>query len=474
VLASVAWFARNEAEQQRRLAVQQSLTAERTADFLISLFKVSDPGEARGNSVTAREILDKGALQINQSLVNEPQVRAKLSATLGEVYRGLGLYDSAASLLSSARAVSGQRPLDWIQQSYQLGELEFQRGNYVEADRLYAAAEQRYAGSAANDPATEANIALGRGAVAALLAQQERARDFFRRAINIGNTNRLQSVIVESLEHLAQADFQAGDFAAAERSYTSALNARIAYSGETHPRVSKSLNGLAAVAYSRGDSQRAESYWTRALATDRRLLGAKHPDLAPTLNNLGRLRLERRKFTSAIEVLAEALTIKDAQMNKTNSTMVFVLSNLALAHMGRNEFSQSEPLLDRALSVAIQNDHPLRGQLMAYQADVYCHGKRAAEGLQVLIAARSFIVQRYPDDPWRLAYAESVGAGCLTSMARYHEAAGLMQTSLSVVLAKWPADTFYGHDALERAVRLYTLSGNTAKAAEYRKLLAAK
>ena len=49
----------------RAEAERESLTARRTADFMKSLFVVSDPSEARGNSVTAREVLDRGVRQVD-------------------------------------------------------------------------------------------------------------------------------------------------------------------------------------------------------------------------------------------------------------------------------------------------------------------------------------------------------------------------------------------------------------------------
>src|SRR5258705_2752525 len=93
-LAAVALVARSEAERQREVAEHQSQTARRTADFMKSLFAVSDPSEARGNSVTAREVLDRGVRQIDTQLEAEPLVRADLTTTLGEVYTSLGLLRS--------------------------------------------------------------------------------------------------------------------------------------------------------------------------------------------------------------------------------------------------------------------------------------------------------------------------------------------------------------------------------------------
>src|SRR5690606_18437054 len=59
-LALAAWVARNEAEAQRALAAQKSLTAQRTAAFMVSLFRESDPSEARGRSITVSEVLERG------------------------------------------------------------------------------------------------------------------------------------------------------------------------------------------------------------------------------------------------------------------------------------------------------------------------------------------------------------------------------------------------------------------------------
>jgi hypothetical protein len=102
VLAGLAFFAllqRQEADRQRSIAEQRSLTAERTTSFLQSLFEVSDPSKALGNTITAREVLDRGARRIAEGLQDEPEVRATLITTLGSVYASLGLYRQADELL---------------------------------------------------------------------------------------------------------------------------------------------------------------------------------------------------------------------------------------------------------------------------------------------------------------------------------------------------------------------------------------
>src|SRR6202142_819709 len=74
---------------------------------MTNMFKVSDPSEARGNSIAAREILDKAAIEIGTGLSNDPELQAKMMHTMAVTYDGLGLYSRAQPLLE--RALEFQR-----------------------------------------------------------------------------------------------------------------------------------------------------------------------------------------------------------------------------------------------------------------------------------------------------------------------------------------------------------------------------
>src|SRR6185369_8901717 len=87
---------------QARAIARERDRAERVSEFLVELFKVSDPSEARGNSITAREVLDRGAQRIDKELKAEPLVQAQMMLTMGLVYRNLGLPKKVAPLLSRA------------------------------------------------------------------------------------------------------------------------------------------------------------------------------------------------------------------------------------------------------------------------------------------------------------------------------------------------------------------------------------
>jgi hypothetical protein len=97
--------------QARRLAIErdranrEGQTSKQIADFMVGLFTVSDPSEARGNSVTAREILDRGADRISADLGGQPLVQARLMTVMGSVYYALGLF-------RQQRQAAGPRAVD--------------------------------------------------------------------------------------------------------------------------------------------------------------------------------------------------------------------------------------------------------------------------------------------------------------------------------------------------------------------------
>ncbi|MEM7588271.1 MAG: serine/threonine-protein kinase, partial [Acidobacteriota bacterium] len=124
---------------QEAAATQQALEeTEEISEFLQRLFKVSDPGEARGNTVTARELLDQGAEKIRAEFENRPLTRARFMLTIGEVYESLGLFDQAEPLLEEA-LTTREAELDPDHPQVagavnSLGRLRFTQGQLDEAD----------------------------------------------------------------------------------------------------------------------------------------------------------------------------------------------------------------------------------------------------------------------------------------------------------------------------------------------------
>jgi serine/threonine protein kinase len=64
--------------RERDRANRERDRATRITDFMTGMFKVSDPSQARGNSVTAREILDKASNDMEAGLAKDPEVQSQM------------------------------------------------------------------------------------------------------------------------------------------------------------------------------------------------------------------------------------------------------------------------------------------------------------------------------------------------------------------------------------------------------------
>ena len=102
-VATVIQLRRVAREAER--ANREAETARRVSAFMVDLFRLADPGESRGNTITAREILDGGARRISAELQDQPEVKAALMTSIGNVYLGLGLPKQAGPLLDTALAI---------------------------------------------------------------------------------------------------------------------------------------------------------------------------------------------------------------------------------------------------------------------------------------------------------------------------------------------------------------------------------
>ena len=148
VAAAVVVFFVAALARQTRIATRQSAIAgaerdhaERALGAMVEAFKASDPEQARGRELTAREILDRGADKVRLSLAGDPESLATLLAAMGEVYVSLGLFGEAETLHREALGLRRGGEAEGLS-LYQLGELELWRREYRAAVPFYRQAVQ--------------------------------------------------------------------------------------------------------------------------------------------------------------------------------------------------------------------------------------------------------------------------------------------------------------------------------------------
>ena len=451
-LAAVALISRAQAVRDRDLARQKTVTAQRTTEFVKSLFQVSDPSEAKGQTITANEILERGARRIEGSLNDEPEVRAELMSTLGEVYLGLGSLKRADDLVRRSLKLSVGNPEITARQLAIFGASRTLQGDYAQSARLYARAETMLEGRELSDPDLLSRTRLGRAEALALMERLPQARALIAATMaderqRAGDESMAVAV---ALEVAGMTEAFAANYPSARQYFEQALAIRIKRGGRLHPKVSDDLNQLGTVAYLAGDAKPAEDYWRRSLALDTQVLGDDHPELGATLNNLARVLIEQRKFAQAEPLLVRSAATNIRQRGALHPDLSFILPNLAIAEAGLGKLAQAEANFERGLVAANAHNHRNRGPILTDLASLRCRRGDYAGAAALLDQAIPLTRADYPDDPWRLAWVDNTRGDCLRRQGQTAKARQLLGASTATIATKWPAKSLYGAQARER------------------------
>jgi len=345
------------ATKAEKKALEEAETAQRVSDFLVELFQISDPGEAKGNTITAREILDRGAKRIETELSEQPLIQARLMDTMGLVYRNLGLYEAASSLLEQAlekrRQALGRDDLVVSRSLHSLGTLVYAKGDFSQAEKLFREAleiKRRFLGSESLEVAEVLNdLAMALTALGNLPDSEPLYRESL--AINRKILGNEHERVAQSVNNFGMFLYRKGEYDEAEKLFREALEMNRRLLGAEHPEVSTNMNNLALVLRDKGSYEEAEEMFRQVLELDRKFLGENHPYIAITFNNLGALQVRKgaygeaeRSFREAISVFKKTFPDDHWQIANANS-----LLGGCLARLGR--YGEAEKLLVKSYSL---------------------------------------------------------------------------------------------------------------------------
>ncbi|MEZ5065877.1 MAG: tetratricopeptide repeat protein [bacterium] len=387
-------FAR--AERSRIEAQAAEASANQVSDFMIGLFRVSDPGESRGNSVTAREILDRGAERVREELGDQPRIHARLMHTIGGVYSQLGLYDEAAPLLDEAhrvyRTIDPDGGVPEARVLADLGQLDAVRG---ERDSARARHEEALAMLESELGPGDVEVALALtnvarhevegGAFDAALARLERARRIHRAAGDTLSAGYANAVSLSGRAHLGR-----GDVDEAEALLGEALAIRETAFGENHPDVAASLSEFVVFEWKRGGFEKATEYAERVVKITERTLGPDHPEHGAKLANLATLYESTGRSEDALPLLRRALEIQERTLGPDHVDVGFSQNNLARALRATGRTDEAERRFHRSLDILTKElgaEHPQTSNVMTGLAELHLDRGELAEAESLLVAS---------------------------------------------------------------------------------------
>ena len=317
-------FATVQAVELRRITRERD-RASRITDFMTNMFKVSDPSEARGNSITAREILDKASKDIDTGLSKNPDLQAQMMHVMGIVYLDLGLYSQAQLLLSRAveirRRMLGPEHPDTLASMKGLARTLDSAGQYAEAEKLL-----------------------------------RQTLDIERRVLGPEHPNTLAS-----MNGLANTLSDEGHDADAETLYRQTLDIERRVLGPQHPDTLKLVGNLGIILQEQGKYSEAEKIQRETLDMGRRIRGPEHPDTLAWMDNLANTLYEEGRYSESEALHREALDIKRRILGPEHPSTLLSMSNLGSTLERMGQYAEAARLFQRTLEIrrrVLGPEHP--------------------------------------------------------------------------------------------------------------------
>ena len=342
--------------RERDRANRERDRANRITDFMTGMFKVSDPSEARGNSVTAREILDKASNDIGSGLANDPEVQSQMMQVMASTYENLGLYAHAKELAKGAMdarmRLLGPNDPRTLESMAQLGWIRARQGQDAEAEGLE---RQALAGIVRlfgpNSPLaleTEDRLAL----VLSHRGNYTEAEKFERNAVNLG-TRRLGSENAQTLKamnHLGVILINEGRFAEAEQEYRQLLDVDLRVWGQDHPETLKTQGNLAVTVLRQDRLAEAEQLYRDTLVAHQHVFGPEHQNTARVMDNLAGVLGEEGHWAESEKLNREVLAIRSRTLGPEHPDTLGSKGNLANVLAAEGEVHEAEKLQGETLA----------------------------------------------------------------------------------------------------------------------------
>jgi eukaryotic-like serine/threonine-protein kinase len=360
--------------RERDRATRERDRADRITTFMTDMFKVSNPSVARGNSITAREILDKASKEIDPGLSKDPELQAQMMYVMGDVYDKLGLYPQARLLVTRAvdiqRRMLGPEHPDTVKSTQNLASVLYEEGRFAEAEKLDRETlniRRRVLGPEHQDTLKSMNN------LAVVLWAEGRfaeAEKLDRETLNIKRRvlGREHPDTLNSMNSLALALYAEGRLDEPEKLLRETLDIRRRVLGSENAETLSSIDNLANVLDDEGHHQEAEKLLRESLETERRVLGPEHPETLQSMHNLGDVLYEEGRYADAEKLMRETLNIQRRILGPEHpdtAASVYSLGSIALRKGNQEEaFARLLEAVDHglqpSLDLGIEKDPDLK------------------------------------------------------------------------------------------------------------------
>lgn len=353
----LAGFTGMQAVQLRRITRERD-RANRITEFMTNMFKVLDPSEARGNTVTAREVLDKASKDVDTGLSSDPELQGDLMAAMANTYFNLGLHQQALQLLEQAariesRVLGPNNPKTLQVMSLQ-GLILQRLGHYVESEKLLRETWERQNRSLGTEN-TSTLVTLDRlGETLTVERRYAEAEKMQRQVLEMRRRTDAPNndELLQAMDELAYTLLRKGSYAEAEQLQREVLEAARNAHGEDYPLTLREMDNLSLTLDAEEKYAEDEELLRHALELHLRVFGPRHPRTLGIMNNLATVLLDENRYADAEKMYRQILDIRRSVSGPESPAVIHTLGLLGVTLADQKRFPEAEKLFQQAIALA--------------------------------------------------------------------------------------------------------------------------
>jgi serine/threonine-protein kinase len=395
--------------RQAHRASLQAERAETVKNFLVSVFNAVDPDENKGDTISARNLLDNGAARVERELASQPTLQAELTDLFGNLYSAVGDTQRAEPLLKRAVALSekvGDDETLYPRSLIDLAQAERKRGDYAHALEHQRAALEQASAAGLEKIAVDARREIAETLQAS--GDFAKAEEALRAALKHDqDTFGAESAEVGTDMHdLALLFDEVSRYDESEAAYRTSLSIARKLHGETHTAVASLLNDYGLMMHDKGDLTAAERLEREALTIHTQLEGPDHPQTLETENNLATILDDEGKYDETLKTYRHLLDARQRLFGPAHPEVAVALNNLARTEHAHADYAAAEQHLREAVAIWSASkgaDHPDTARGLRNLAAVLRANEHFAEAEQT--AQRALAIDRlhYPEASEQIA-----------------------------------------------------------------------
>lgn len=410
---------------ERDKANENALVANKTTEFLTTLFESVSPLGSEGEQVDLPTVLSQGERQMTSGLTQQPRVLAALSMIMASIQhhmentpKAIEHYDKAAQLYHQLGDQSSE-----LMVLGQLAVMHFRNDDLQNSERYFDQSDQL--ARSVDDPKSLAWHATRKATVANERGQQSQAQSYAEKALSIlyaldknqqqdpDLLGRIYSELGEATKHtdkeksliyneksLIYAEqhvgknhpFYLGRLSSrairlmrlnrheqAQQLIDQTIQIAEALYSTDHPRYASFLTSKATYLHDKGFFKETEQLYLTMLSIYKKHLGENHYNYARVINNLAYLYEDHGYLQQARPLYEQSVQLRESLDAKNLMRIASAQSNLARLYAKLQMYDDSSTLVEQVIPVFLLNDRNNIYNKVIQLANIFKNGENVKD-----------------------------------------------------------------------------------------------